>query len=219
MNVRATRWRLAAAAAVLALAAALATLATPSLRTRVLRAVGSALIVEDAISAASVIVITANADGAGVLEAADLVHRGVAPRVAVFDDPPGPVDAEFLRRGLPYEDAAARSMRQLRALGVQNVERIPRTVAGSEDESRVLPGWCDRMGVDSVVVVTTLDHSQRMQRMLRRAMAGRRTRVAIRGSRYSEFDPKNWWQTRTGVRTTIIEMQKLLLDVARHPLS
>jgi hypothetical protein len=107
----------------------------------------------------------------------------------------------------------------LRALGVQNVERIPRTVAGSEDESRVLPGWCDRMGVDSVVVVTRLDHSQRMRRLLRRAMSGRRVRVAIRGSRYSHYHPERWWQTRAGLRTGIIEIQKLLLDVARHPLS
>lgn len=216
MNVRARRWSLAAAAAVLALATALA---TPAVRTRGLRAAGSALVGEDAVASASVIVIALDAGGAGALEAADLVRRGVAPRVAVFSDPPGAVDVEFLRRGLPYEDAAARMVGQLRALGVQNIERIPRTVAGSEDEARVLPEWCDRMGVDSVVVVTTRDHSQRMRRMLRRAMGGRRVRLAIRGSRYSEFNAENWWHTRAGVRTAIIEMQKLLLDVARHPLS
>jgi hypothetical protein len=216
VNVRTRRWSLGAAAAVLVLAAVLA---IPAVRTRVLRAGGSALVAEDPISTANVIVITLDADAAGVLEAADLARQGVAPRVAVFDDTPDAVDAEFMRRGVPYEDGAARAIRQLRALGVQNVERIPRTVAGSEDESRVLPAWCDRMGFDSVVVVTRLDHSQRMRRLLRRAMSGRRVRVAIRGSRYSHFRPESWWRTRAGLRTGIIEMQKLLLDVARHPLS
>ena len=207
---------MAAAVAVLALATALA---IPTVRTRALRAAGSMLVAEDAISSANVIVITLDADAAGVLEAADLTHRGVAPRVAVFADPPDAVDAEFLRRGVPYEDGAARAIRQLQALGVQNVERIPRSVAGSEDESRVLPGWCDQKGIDSVVVVTRMDHTLRMRRLLRRAMGGRRVRLAIRGSRYSHFNPENWWQTRAGLRTGIIEMQKLLLDVARHPLS
>jgi hypothetical protein len=216
VNVRLRRWSLAAAAGLLVLAVALA---IPTVRTHALRTGGAVLVADDAISPARVIVITLDADAEGVLEAADLVHRGVAPRVAVFDDPPNAVDAEFLRRGIPYEDAAARAISQLRALGVQQVERIPRTVAGSVDASRVLPEWCDRTGVDSVIVVTRLDHSRRMRRLLRRAMDGRHVRVTIRGSRYSFYNPENWWQTRTGLRTGIVEMQKLLLDVVRHPLS
>jgi hypothetical protein len=52
-----------------------------------------------------------------VLEAADLVHSGIATRVAVFSDPPDAVDREFIRRGAPYEDVGARSLRQLRSLG------------------------------------------------------------------------------------------------------
>jgi hypothetical protein len=202
---------------------ALSVLALPgagayALRDPVLRAAGAALVQEDALSAADVVVIAADAGPAGVLEAADLVHAGVAPRVAVFTDPPDAADREFLRRGVPYEDVAARSFRQLRALGVTSVEVIPRAVAGSEDEGRVLPEWCEERGWRAVIVVSSSDHTRRLRRVLRRAMDGRRARVAVRAARHSRFDPDTWWHTREGVRTQAIELQKLLLDLARHPL-
>jgi hypothetical protein len=193
--------------------------AIPEVRTPVLRRAGSVLVAEDALAPADVIVVASAADGAGALEAADLVQAGVARRVAVFADPPDPVvDREFIRRGLPYENAAARLVRQLRSLGVTEIEEIPRAVAGSEDEGRVLPDWCDQRRLGSVVVVTTADHSRRLRRVMRRAMEGRPTRVSVRAARYSQFDRERWWQTREGTRTQIIELEKLVLDVVRHPL-
>jgi len=137
----------------------------------------------------------------------------------VFADPPDEVDREFLRRGVPYEDRADRSIRQLESLGVTAVERVPIAAAGSEDEGEILPAWCDRQQLGSVVVVSTADHSRRMRRLLDRSMKDRHTRVTVRYSRYSEFDPNRWWQTRAGVRTEIVELQKLLFDFVRHPLS
>jgi hypothetical protein len=190
------------------------------LRQPLLRAAGSALVVDDAVPPADIVVVASGADGAGVLEAADLVHGGVAARVAVFADPPDPVvDREFLRRGVPYEDAAARAVRQLRALGVEAVELIPRAVAGTEDEGRVLPEWCALRGFRSVVVVTTSDHSRRLRRVLRRSMNGHGTRVTVCAARHSPFDPDRWWETRQGARTQVIELQKLVLDIVLHPLS
>jgi len=179
-------------------------------------------VAEDPLGPADVVVVATGADGAGVLEAADLLGRGVAPRVAVFADPPDPVvDREFLRRGVPYEDAAARSVRQLRALGIGTnaIEEIPRAVAGTEDEGRAIPAWCRDRRFHSVVVVTTSDHSRRLRRLLRRSMQGQATRVGVRASRYSQFDPDRWWSTREGARTGIVELQKLLFDVVRHPIS
>lgn len=197
--------------------AGIATIAVPAIRTPILRTAGWALVVDDPVGPADMIVVTNDGGAAGVLEAADLVHRGIATRVAVFADPPDEVDREFIRRGVPYEDGAARSIRQLRSLGVATIERIPRSVAGTEDEGRVLPDWCDQQWFRSVVVVSTADHSRRLRRVLSRAMAGHRTKVTVRFTRYSQFDPDRWWQTRTGIRIGIIELQKLLLDLGRHP--
>lgn len=192
----------------------------PGIRTPVLRAVGRALVIANApVEPADIIVIAADAGGAGVLEAADLVHQGVATRVAVFADPPNPMDQEFIRRGVPYEDSAARSIRQLKALGIEAAEQIPTAVAGTEDAGRVLPDWCDQRGFRSVVIVSLSDHSRRLRRVLRRSMTGRQTKITVRPARYSAFNADHWWTTREGIRTGIVEFEKLLLDLVLHPLS
>ena len=54
---------------------------------------------------------------------------------------------------------------------------------------------------------------------MQRSMRGSSAQVLVRASRFSTFDPDSWWRTRTGIRTQIVEMEKLLLDFAAHPLS
>jgi len=190
-----------------------------AIRRPILRAAGWALVVNEHVEPADVIVLNLDADGAGVLEAADLVHSGVATRVAVFAKPPEAADREFIRRGIPYEDEAARSIRQLRALGIESVDRIPRYVAGTTDEGPVLARWCDEQRFRSVLVVGLADHTRRLRLVLHRFFKGHPTRITVRSARYSEFDPDRWWETHSGIRTEIEELEKLLLDIVRHPIS
>src|SRR5262249_16162168 len=129
---------------VVVVAAAAVVLAFPSVREPILRAAGWALVVNEPVAPADIIVVSLDSDGAGALEAADLVQNGIATRVAVFTDPPSGADHEFIRRGLPYEDASARQIRQLKWLGVTDIVQIPRTEAGTEGEGQVLPPWCDQ---------------------------------------------------------------------------
>jgi hypothetical protein len=202
---------------VLAVAAS-AIVAIRPLREPILRFAGWALVVNEPVASADIIVLSLDSGGAGALEAADLVQSGVSERVAVFMDPPSGVDHEFIRRGLPYEDAGARQVRELRELGVKDVVRIAR-IDGTEGEGKVLPGWCDENHYRSIVVVATKDHSRRVRRVLDRVMKGHATRIMVQPARYSSFDPDQWWETRDGVRTEIIELQKLLLDLVLHPTS
>lgn len=199
--------------------AAAAAAAVPAVRTPLLRSAGRLLVADEPLEAADVVVVAIDADGAGVLEAADLVHEGIAPRVAVFSEPPDAVGREFNRRGAPYEDSPAQSIRQLRSLGIETIELIPSAVAGTQDVGGVLPDWCVQHGYRSIVVVTSVDHSRRVRRVLRRAMAGHAISVRVRSARKSQFDPERWWDDRTGIRTEIVELQKLLLDVVQHPAS
>jgi hypothetical protein len=190
------------------------------IRRPLLRAAGWTLVVNEPVESADVIVLAVDTDGGGVLEAADLVHNGVATRVAVFSELADTmVQREFARRGVPYEDEATMSIRQLNALGVDKVERIPRSVSGTEDEGPVLADWCDQHQFRSVVVVSSSDHSRRLRRGLHRAMKGHPTKVTVRCARYAVFDPDQWWETHDGIRIEIEEFEKLLLDVVRHPIS
>jgi hypothetical protein len=216
MSSRRARW--VPILAVVALAAA-AIVAVPSVRDPILRAAGWALVVNEPIAPSDVIVVSLDSGGAGALEAADLVKRGVATRVAVFTDPPSGEDYEFIRRGLPYEDAGARQIRQLRWLGVTDVVQIPGTDVGTESEGQALPPWCDQHQFRSIAFVAARDHSRRIQLVLDRVMKGHPTRVTVQPARYSNFDPDRWWETRDGIRTEIVEFQKLVLEAILHPIS
>jgi hypothetical protein len=186
-------------------------------REPILRAAGWALVVnQEPVAPADIIVLTLDSGAAGALEAADLVQSGVAKRVAVFDEPPNREQEEFTRRGLPYEDAGARQLRELKALGVTDVVHISK-VYGTGDEGQALPPWTDEQHLQSMVVVATKDHSRRLRRVLDRVMKGHATHAKVQAARYSDFDPDRWWKTRGGARTEIIELQKLLLDCVRRP--
>jgi uncharacterized SAM-binding protein YcdF (DUF218 family) len=188
------------------------------LREPVLRAAGWALVVTEPVASADIIVVSLDSRGAGVLDAADLVQSGISKRVAVFMAPLSGEGHEFARRGLPYEDEGAKQVRQLRSLGVTEVVQISR-IDGTESEAQVLTPWCDEHQLRSIVFVASKDHSRRTRRVLDRAVKSNSIRVTVQPARYSSFDPDRWWETRDGVRTEIIELQKLLLDVVLHPMS
>jgi hypothetical protein len=198
--------------------AAFAIVAARPLREPVLRAAGWALVVDEPVASADIIVVSLDSAGAGALEVADLVQSGISKRAAVFMDPPSEQDQEFIRRGFPDENGAANQIRQLRLLGVTDIVRIA-PVEGTEDEVRVLAPWCDEHQLRSIVFVARTDHTRRLRRLLDRGMKGHPTRVAVKPARYTNFDPDRWWQTRAGIRGEIVELQKLLFDIVRHPLS
>jgi hypothetical protein len=201
------------------LAVAVVTLLLPTARHAILRMAGWWLVAEDPLAAADVIVVAVGGGQAGVLEAADLVQQGIAGRVALLAEPPTPAEREFARRGIAYEDGTDTLVRHLRLLGVSAVERIPNRVEGTEAAGRVLGEWCARRQLTSIVIVSDADHSRRLRRVLQRSMRGCAAKVVVRSARYSQFDPDAWWRTRTGIRTQIVETEKLLLDIARHPWS
>src|SRR6201999_6565 len=69
---------------------ALVALAIVAIRFRepVLRAAGWALVVNEPVESADIIVVSLDSGGAGALETADLVQGGVSKRAAVFMDAP-----------------------------------------------------------------------------------------------------------------------------------
>jgi hypothetical protein len=184
-----------------------------------LRAVGWALVVDERVEPADIIVVPQWTGSAGAIDAADLVHSGIASRVAVLAAPPKPAELELTRRGISYQSETADLVQLLRSLGVAQIDVIANPADGTEAEGQLLPSWCDQHQVRSLVVVSAPDHSRRVRRVLHRSLAGRPTKVVIRSARYSLFDPDRWWETRDGIRTGIVELEKLLLDIARHPIS
>ena len=174
------------------------------------------LVAEDPPAKADIIVVSTDSLAAGILEAGKLFDAGYAARVAVFEHQPGPLQAELARRNLPRIDLQAWSVDLLHALGINQVSLIP-AVVGTNDEGDVLLQWCRANGIRSILFVSVADHSRRTRRVLNRALARNGVAVSVRWARLSQFDPDHWWQDRNGQRIEIIESQKLILDILRHP--
>jgi hypothetical protein len=196
--------------------AAVMVASAPGLRHSLLRSAGWALVAQDPPAKADIIVISTDAMGAGILEAADLLNAGFASRVAIFDRPVTRMSREFARRGVQPLDLKSVSIQLLRGLGITDVTVIP-AVVGTVDEGKVLQQWCAANSIHSILFVSVRDHSRRTRRVLNRALSPRGVGVIVRYARFSEFDPDSWWQSRGGQRVQAIESEKLLVDFLRHP--
>ena len=194
-------------------------LALPATRERLLRAAGWALVAQDPLTPADVIVVSIDADGEGVLAAADLVHAGLATRVALFPDPPDRTDREFLRRGLPYSNRATIATMQLHALGVTSVELIPAPVSGTTAEGAALRQWCAGQGLRRVIFVSTPIIRGARAACWRAACVA----PALRPAYATPPTPSSIRQlvadAAPGVVTEIVEAQKLLVDAVLRPSS
>jgi hypothetical protein len=189
------------------------------IRQSILRAAGHAVVATDPLERVDLIVVMFDTDGGGALEAADLVRSGIGSRVAVFADPPDPiVDREFLRRGVPYEDMAARETRQLQAVGIDNVEKIPKPTSDAK-EGPILASWCDQHQYHSVIIITNLTESRLVRRIFHRFLKSHHVRVLVCSAPYGDFDPDWWWRSHSGIRAEIGALENLMIDIVQHPLS
>ena len=196
-------------------------LVTPALRVRILTDMGRYLIHNDPLATADAIVIAVDGSGPEVLEAADLVREGQAGKVWVLAGPPDLLGQEFARHGLPDSDKATVAVQTLHALGVKDAQMATPRVDGSNSETAMLPRWCVSHQYGKVIFIVVADHSYRVRRMLDRALvdSGIDADIRIHVSRYAPFKADGWWSGRGGVRTLIVEYQKLMLDLLSHPLS
>ena len=211
--MRRRRWIAAGVLAILALIAIV-----PAARLQVLQTLGWALVATDPVERADAIILTVDVGRAGVLEATDLIRQGVSSRVFVFFEAADPSIEEYRRRGIPVEDPADILTRDLRAAGISEVAKMPSPVTGTEEQGPQLAAFSTTHRFTAVVVVSLPDHSRRVRRVMSRALKNHPTRVFVRPARYASFQPDQWWHTREGIRTQIEELQKLIVDIVRHPL-
>ena len=183
-----------------------------------LRGMGGMLVAGDPLDVASVIVVPGWTHESGALEAADLYNQGIASRVAVLGPQPEPSRRELIRRGVVgIGDPWVVSL--MKRLGVERIEEIPGYSTGTDADGTLIASWLEHQQLRSAVVVATTEHSRRLRRIMHRALEGKAISVAVISARYSTFEPDRWWKTRAGIRTTAVELEKLLLDVVTHPLN
>lgn len=196
--------------------------ALPPVRHALLAWVGQTLVTDSPLGDAAVVVLLTEVGPAGELEVADLVVQRRVPRALIMAAPlPSILAGAYDRQRVTPLDVAPLKEQVLVRLGIDpgRIEILRVAQGGTTGESQALIQWCQARGVRSVIVVSSRHHSRRLARVLRRVIAGRPLTATVRPARYDAFEPRDWWQQRDTLRAGLVELQKLILDVAAHPMS
>lgn len=208
------KWRRARLLAITIVIAAAAVVAVA--RGPLLRGLGGLLVLETPLQQADAAFMMHETQTAGAIELADLYAARMAPQVGVLIPQVSREVIELRRRGVRVTGLVD----VIAQLGVPHeaITVVTSGEAGTTDGTHALAAWCRSRGTRRLIVITTAEHSRRVHRALLRAFGDAPPRVMLRTPRLGTFHAADWWRQRTTLRNGIIELQKLLLDYARHPL-
>ena len=174
-------------------------------RVPILRALGGALVAEDAFTPVDVIAVShANVRGTA-LEAAALVREGLGRRVVVAEGRRDEVDRWLAEIGVVVPAPQDIAVEILVKSGVarEMITVLPGAVDGTNTEITVLVRFAKREKPESLLYVTSRSHTARAGWRLRREAPG--TRMLVRAPRNDDFDVDSWWQRRGSTREVMTE--------------
>jgi uncharacterized SAM-binding protein YcdF (DUF218 family) len=170
---------------------------------------------EDPLERADVIMVLAGTRIERWLEAVDLYKEGWAPRLVMSPGPVARIEEQLRARGVSYPREGELAREATIALGVpaDAVTVLPSGVDNTAQEAAALLRLTGNQPA-RVIVVTSTYHTRRTKFAFRRAFAGSRVTVLVRGSRYSESDPAHWWRQRGDIRYIMNELPKYVAYLA-----
>lgn len=173
---------------------------------------GAFLAADDPLTKADAILVLGGTLADRPLEAADLFKQGYAPRIVLTRGPDEDAVARLRGLGIEIETQFDQNQEILKQLGVPEQALIvpDRIHDNTADEAQTLRALVDRHRWRSVIVVTSTYHLRRSGLAMRRALRGTATRVVLRGSRYDDARPDEWWKRRRDIRWVASELPKLL---------
>lgn len=173
---------------------------------------GTFLAREDALSKADAIFVLAGTLAERPLEGADLFNEGYAPRIVVSRGPTTRALVRLRELGIDAATEADVNLDILRTLGIPDSALVvpPDLHDNTAEEARTLRRLVDEHRWRRIIVVTSKYHLRRAGLAIRRALRGKDVEVLLRGSRYDEVVPAEWWTRRRDIRWLASEVPKLL---------
>lgn len=170
-----------------------------------LRGLGAALIAEDPLAPADVLVVS-NASAAAAFEAAALYRGGYAPRIFVPGTTIDPILPSIRALDIPYLSSSelARTVLERNGVPADVIAVDPCATDGTETEARTIAAYVARERPHRLIVVTARSHTARTGWLLRRLLPPD-TVVIVRGAGADPYAAATWWQSRATARETFME--------------
>lgn len=144
------------------------------------------------------------------LEARDLYAAGWAPIIVLTQQRADFGEVWLAEQGITFKSEAQQQAELLERLGVpRGAVEIIGEQDSTADEADALLEIMRLRGWSSVIVVTSRQHTRRAGLAMRRVI-GDRGRVIVRASRYDRSDVDRWWASRSTLRFTLFETQRLM---------
>ena len=176
-----------------------------------LRGLGSWLVVEDPLDHAEAIVVLGGTMYERQMEAVDLFKEGWAPRIYVLREIADWGEAELIARGINYTRIVDMQVDAMHKLGVppDRITILNQANSTAEEAQIVLQLAIDAK-LTRVIVVTSKQHTRRARLVMNRRLRPAGVTVIVRASRYDRTDTVGWWESRSTLRFTLFETQRLL---------
>ena len=179
-------------------------------RVPILRAVGGALVAEDALGPADVIAVSHANVRASALEAAALYHEGIARRIVVAEARRDDLKRRLDELGvvIPTSDELVVAILERSGVPSEAIMVLPGSVDGTNTEITVYVRFANREKPGTLLYVTSRSHTARAAWRLRREAPG--TRMLVRAPRTDDFDVDGWWHSRGSTREVMTEYLRSL---------
>ena len=171
---------------------------------------GNWLVVEDPLEKADAIFVLGGTRFERPLEAVDLLNEGWAPRIMLFRMVKDSGEMELLRRGFPFALESDVQEEALRRMGLSRQAVVVLDEQDStKDEAQAIRDVAVRNRWSRVIVVTSKQHTRRARLAISRRLDGSGVALVMRSSRYDRSNTDRWWRSRSTLRFTLFETQRL----------
>ena len=147
-----------------------------------------------------VVVLSGGITGNRLQKAVELAEQGFAPRVLVTG-PRGPYGTR--------ESDLAIGFAKRHNLNTTILESLHADINSTLEEALIIDKELQRLAISTALIVTSEYHSRRTWSIFNK-YGSKKIRYTVVASKDPLFDPKNWWKTRNGRKTFVVEYMKTL---------
>jgi uncharacterized SAM-binding protein YcdF (DUF218 family) len=173
---------------------------------------GRFLVYEDPLKRADAIFVLAGARAERWLEAVDLYHEGLAPRIVLSPGRQERAETVLHARHVAFPSDAELSRSAILQMQVPPgaVSILDASLDNTAQEAAALHRLARAEHWRTIIVVTSKYHTHRAAFAFQREFNGSGIAIAMRATRYDESDPAHWWRHRADVRFVGEELAKLV---------
>jgi len=175
----------------------------------VFNGLGRLLVEETPLAQADFVVILGDKEVSAAATAADILGRGYASRVLLFQAGPTAGEIWLDRLGIRVPTRHDLAVTVMRRMGVHpgNILVEPIIDTGTNAEVRAIARYARSHGAHRIIAVTYRSHTRRTAVLLRGALDPS-SLVMVRSAPDDSFDPEGWWRERGNSREFLIESMR-----------